>query len=71
VIRVIVDNPHASWPKFPRVIEEQSQERADRQIKRCVSGLLAAYGPVRAAETTVTEVVGTRDVTGEYVKAAG
>ncbi|MFF1776976.1 hypothetical protein [Streptomyces virginiae] len=71
MIRAIVDNPHACYPKFPRVIEAETEERLDQQIMRCVRGVKGQYTAEQYARTTVTRVTGTLDQTARYVKAAG
>ncbi|MFI6444688.1 hypothetical protein [Kitasatospora sp. NPDC050543] len=69
MLTAIVDNPNSYYPKFPRVIEEETPELLHRAIRRCVSGLLAAHGADGAAQTTVHMVTETTDVTGRYVLA--
>ncbi|MGW6535199.1 hypothetical protein ACWGBV_03075 [Streptomyces sp. NPDC055051] len=69
--RVIIDNPHACYPKFPRVIEASDEERLDRQIFRCLSGMKGQYSAEEYAQTTVTRVVGTADVAARYGLGAG
>jgi hypothetical protein len=67
VIRVIIDNPHAYYPKFPRVIEAETEESLDRQVKRCLSGMKGQYSAAKYAKTTVTRVRGTEDVSAQYI----
>ncbi|MFE0648527.1 hypothetical protein ACFVZH_08075 [Streptomyces sp. NPDC059534] len=66
MFRVIVDNPHAYYPKFPRVIEAPTEERLDEQVSRCLSGMKGQHSAANYAETTVTRVIGTQDVTARY-----
>lgn len=68
MIRVIIDNPHGSWPKFPRVVEAENREELDEQVKRSLAGFRAYFGAERAAKTTVTEITSTADLTGDYIK---
>ncbi|MEV5084378.1 hypothetical protein AB0K74_38240 [Streptomyces sp. NPDC056159] len=63
--RVIVDNPHAYYPKFPRVIEAETEESLDRQVFRCLAGMKGQYGSAYA-HTTVTRVAATLDLSGRY-----
>ncbi|MBT2541372.1 hypothetical protein J7E99_11790 [Streptomyces sp. ISL-44] len=70
MIRVIIDNPHAYFPKFPRVIEGETEESVDRQIQRCLSGMKGQYSAAKYAKTTVTLVRGTEDVSARYVLGA-
>jgi hypothetical protein len=67
VIRAIIDNPHAYYPKFPRVIEAETEEHLDRQIARCLSGMKGQYSAAKYAKTTVTRVRGTEDHTARYL----
>ncbi|MDL5204939.1 hypothetical protein [Streptomyces sp. ALI-76-A] len=64
---MIIDNPHAYYPKFPRVIEAETEESLDRQVKRCLSGMKGQYSAAKYAKTTVTRVIGTRDASAEYI----
>ncbi|MFD3464828.1 hypothetical protein ACFWWM_00370 [Streptomyces sp. NPDC058682] len=70
MFRVIIDNPHACFPKFPRVIESGTQEGLDRQIARCLSGMKGQYSAAKYAQTTVTRVVGSHDETARYILGA-
>ncbi|MET9729320.1 hypothetical protein ABZZ79_01255 [Streptomyces sp. NPDC006458] len=67
MIRVIVDNPHGYYPKFPRVIEGETEESVDRQVKRCLSGIKGQYSGPAFRQTTVTRVIGTQDASAQYV----
>ncbi|MFJ9423446.1 hypothetical protein [Streptomyces sp. NPDC101249] len=67
MIRVIIDNPHAYYPKFPRVIEAETEESLDRQVARCLSGMKGQYSAAKYAKTTVTRVIGTADATARYI----
>lgn len=66
MLRVIIDNPHTYYPKFPRVIEGETEEAVERKVRRCLRGLKGQYSPAAYAETTVTLVVGTRNVGTQY-----
>ncbi|MDT0472798.1 hypothetical protein RM863_11750 [Streptomyces sp. DSM 41014] len=66
-MRVIVDNPHAYGPKFPRVIEAETDESLDRRVLRCLQGMKGQYSAAKYAKTTVTRVRGTEDLTARYV----
>ncbi|MFC7979534.1 hypothetical protein ACFUT3_30415 [Streptomyces cinereoruber] len=70
MFRVIIDNPHAYYPKFPRVIEADTEERLDEQIARCLSGMKGQYRAEQYVKTTVTRVIGTADETARYVLGA-
>ncbi|MEU8780039.1 hypothetical protein [Streptomyces sp. NPDC048637] len=63
---MIIDNPHAYYPKFPRVIEGETEEAVHRQVQRCLSGMKGQYG-AKFAKTTVTRVVATEDQSAPYV----
>lgn len=65
MIRVIINNPHAYYPKFPRVIEGETEESVDRQIRRCLSGMKGQYGH-NHTKTTVTRVTAIEDVSSTY-----
>ncbi|MEU3618827.1 hypothetical protein ABZ725_41870 [Streptomyces sp. NPDC006872] len=67
---MIIDNPHACYPKFPRVIEAETEERLEQQIARCLSGMKGQYSPAKYAKTTVTRVRGTENQTARYVLGA-
>ncbi len=67
MIQVIIDNPNAYYPKFPRVIEGETEESVDRQVARCLSGMKGQYSAAAFAKTTVTRVIGTRNETARYV----
>ncbi|MDG9711138.1 hypothetical protein [Streptomyces sp. DH10] len=67
MIRVIVDNPNGCYPKFPRVIEGKTEESVDRQVKRCLSGMKGQYSAPAFRQTSVTRVVGTQDVSAQYI----
>ena len=64
---MIIDNPHAYYPKFPRVIEGETEESLDRQIARCLSGMKGQYSAAKYAKTTVTRIRGTEDVSARYI----
>ncbi|MBK3559293.1 hypothetical protein JHN55_22760 [Streptomyces sp. MBT56] len=70
MIRLIIDNPNAYYPKFPRVIEGQTEEDVERQVKRCLSGMKGKYG-AQYARTTVTRIRGTEDETARYLGGTG
>jgi hypothetical protein len=70
MIRAIIDNPHAYYPKFPRVVEGETQESLDRQIRRCLSGMKGQYSAAKYAQTTVTLIRGTEDASTRYVLGA-
>ncbi len=67
MIRVIIDNPHAYYPRFPRVIEAETEERLDRQVARCLSGMKGQYDTAKYLQTTVTRVRATEDQTARYL----
>lgn len=67
MIQVIIDNPHAYYPKFPRVIEGETEEVVHRQVQRCLSGMKGQYGAAKFAKTTVTRVAATEDQSPRYV----
>ncbi|MCP9207785.1 hypothetical protein [Streptomyces cucumeris] len=67
MIQVIIDNPHAYYPKFPRVIEGDTEEAVHRQVQRCLSGMKGQYSAARYAKTTVTRVAATEDHSARYV----
>ncbi|MEU9058992.1 hypothetical protein AB0D13_08985 [Streptomyces sp. NPDC048430] len=67
MIQVIIDNPHGYYPKFPRVIEGETEESVDRQVKRCLSGMKGQYSAAKYVKTTVTRVIGTADATAQYM----
>ncbi|MFI8890532.1 hypothetical protein [Streptomyces paradoxus] len=67
MIRVIVDNPHAHYPKFPRVIEGETEGKVKRQLHRCLSGMKGQYSAAQYAKTTVTRVTGTADMSAQYI----
>ncbi len=69
MITAIIDNPHGSWPKFPRVVTAQNEADLDARVERSIRGFKAYFGAARAALTTVVRVVGTVDVSAQYVKA--
>lgn len=69
MIRAILDHPNGFYPKWPQVIEAETQERFDRQVKRSRAGVKARHGAEGAARLTVTLITGTQDISGEYREA--
>lgn len=64
----IVDHPRGSYPKFPRVIEEETEKLRDARIRRCLAGL-QGRNRVDITQATVHLVRATEDVSRRYILA--